>query len=270
MLHQAAIEACDANDGVKDGLIGDPRQCKFDPQVLACKGGQDSDSATCLTAPQVEAARKIYAPLVNPRTKTEIFPGLLPGSELGWAGLASGNEEPRYVQETFKYLAFQDAHWNSQTRPVDFDKDVAALDKSAGPIVNAVNPDLKAFFARGGKLIEWTGWADPLIAPEDAVHYYQSVADKMGGASKVANNFKLYMVPGVLHCRGGEGTDTFDMLSVMQQWVEQGKAPAEVIASHRSNGAVDRTRPLCPYPQVAKYNGNGSIDDAANFSCKLP
>jgi feruloyl esterase len=267
LIHKAAIEGCDAGDGLKDGLIGDPRQCKFDPGVLACR---DGDAPSCLTAPQVEAARKIYSPLLNPRTKAEIFPGLLPGSEMQWAGLASGDEEPRYVRETFRYLLFKDPNWNSKTRPVDFDKDVAALDHSAGGIVNAIDPDLRPFFARGGKLIEWTGWSDGLIAPEDAVNYYKNVAEKLGGAKNIDRNFKLYMVPGVQHCRGGEGTDTFDMLGVMRQWVERGKEPAEVVAAHRTNGKVDRTRPICPYPQVAQYKGTGSIDDAANFVCKAP
>jgi len=153
---------------------------------------------------------------------------------------------------------------------VDFDKDVAALDKTAGSVVNATNPDLKAFFARGGKLIEWTGWSDPLIAPEDALHYYESVAKKMGGVSKIDNSFKLYMVAGVQHCRGGDGTDTFDMLKPIEDWVERGQAPGEIIAAHQTSGKVDRTRPLCPYPQVAAYKRSGSIDGAANFQCKLP
>jgi feruloyl esterase len=267
LLHKAAIEACDALDGLKDGLIGDPRKCKFDPATLLCQG---QDAATCLTTAQVEAARKIYSPLLNPRTKTEIFPRLLPGSELGWAGLASGEEEPRYVRETFRYLAFKDPNWSEKAHPVDFDKDLAALDKTYGSILNANNPDLKAFFARGGKLIEWTGWSDPLIAPEDALNYYESVAKKMGGVSKIDSSFKLYMAPGVLHCRGGDGPDTFNMQTMIEDWVERGKAPGPVVAVHRSAGNVDRTRPICPYPQVAVHTGAESIDDAANFVCKVP
>jgi len=267
LLHKAAIEACDALDGLKDGLISDPRKCKFDPGVLLC---HSDENAACLTAPQVEAARKIYSPLFNPRTKAEIFPGLLPGSEMGWAGLAGGEEDPRYVRETFRYLAFKDSNWTEKTRPVDFDKDLAALDKSVGPIVNANNPDLKAFFARGGKLIEWTGWSDPLIAPEDALHFYESVAKKMGGVSKIDSSFKLYMAPGVLHCRGGDGPDTFDMQKALEKWVETGDAPGPIVGAHRSGGKIDRTRPICPYPQAAVYKGEGSVDDAANFACRLP
>ncbi len=267
LLHKAALAACDASDGLKDGLISDPRKCKFDPGILLCKG---EENAGCLTGPQVEAARKIYSPLIDPRTKAQIFAGLLPGSELGWAGLASGDDAPRYVRETFRYLAFKDPDWDYKKRPVDFAKDVASLDKAAGPVVNANNPDLKAFFSRGGKLIEWSGWSDPLIAPEDALRYYESVAKKLGGISKIDSSFKLYMVPGVQHCRGGEGTDTFDMQKAIEEWVENGNAPGEIVASHQTNGKVDRTRPICPYPQVAAYNRSGSIDDAANFSCRLP
>ena len=230
--------------------------------------GQDNEA--CLTAPQIEATRKIYSPRLNPRTKAEIFPGLLPGSELGWAGLASGEEAPRYVSETFRYLAFKDPNWDYKARPVDFDRDVVNLDRSAGPIVNANNPNLKAFFARGGKLIEWTGWSHPLIALEDALHYYESVAKKMGGTAKIDSSFKLYMVPGVQHCRGGEGTDTFDMQQPIEEWVERGHVPGQIVAAHHADGKVDRTRPICPYPQVAVYKGAGSIEEAANFECKLP
>jgi feruloyl esterase len=277
VIHKAAIEACDAADGLKDGLIGDPRKCKFDPGVIECKG---ADGPNCLTSAQVAAARKIYQPLVNPRTKSEVFPGLLPGSELQWAGLANGDEIPRYVRESFRYLAFKDAEWDFRKRPVDFDKDVATMDKNAAGIMNAVNPDLKAFFGRGGKLITWTGWSDGLIAPEDLLNYYKNVADKMGGSSLLAsgvpgsgvvdNSMRLYMVPGVHHCRGGDGPDTFDMISVIQDWVEQGKAPGTIVASHATKGQVDRTRPICAYPLVAKYKGTGSVDEAANFSCQMP
>ncbi len=265
LLHKAAIEACDALDGLKDGLISDPWQVQVrSRRHFLCHG---DENAACLTAPQVEAARKIYSPLFNPRTKAEIFPGLLPGSEMGWAGLAGGEEDPRYVRETFRYLAFKDSNWTEKTRPVDFDKDLAALDKSAGSIVNANNPDLKAFFARGGKLIEWTGWSDPLIAPEDALHYYESVAKKMGGVAKIDSSFKLYLAPGVLHCRGGDGPDTFDMQKAIEQWVESGDAPGSIVGAHRRRRKDQSHRgPFALILRPRLYKGEGSVDDAANFA----
>jgi len=266
LIHKAAVEACDARDGVKDGVMEDPTRCKFDPKVIECKPGQDT--STCLTAGQVEAARKIYSPLTNPRTKAELFPGLEPGSELGWAGLADGDEPPLYLRETFKYLVFKDPAWDYKMHPVEFDRDVALADKLDNGTANAVDPDLKEFFARGGKLIHYHGWSDPLIAPGDAVNYYKKVTEKLG-AAKTKESMRLYMVPGMLHCRGGEGTDNFDLESVIEDWVEKGKAPEQIIASRVTNGKVERTRPLCPYPQVAVYKGSGSTDEAANFACRV-
>jgi feruloyl esterase len=267
LLHKAAVEACDANDGVKDGVIEDPTRCRFDPQVLACKGSQ---STGCLTGPQIEAARKIYSPAINPRTKAQIFPGLEPGSELGWGGLASGDQAPLYVRETFKYVVFADPGWDYKKRPIDYDQDLAHATAMDHGTITASNPNLKDFFARGGKLIQYHGWSDPLIAPGHSVDYFNQVAAALGGASKVQDSLRLYMVPGMNHCRGGEGTDTFNMQGAIERWVEKGQAPGAIAASRVVDGRVQRTRPLCPYPQVAKYNGSGSTDDAASFSCRLP
>ena len=132
------------------------------------------------------------------------------------------------------------------------------------------DPNLKPFFAHNGKLLIYHGWADSNVAPLNTIKYYKSVADTMGGASKVSNNIRLFMEPGMGHCSGGEGPNTFDQVSALEQWVGQKKAPESIIASHSTAGKVDRTRPLCAYPQVAKYKGSGSIDDEANFVCKLP
>jgi feruloyl esterase len=134
--------------------------------------------------------------------------------------------------------------------------------------MDAMNPDLKAYFDRGGKVISYHGWADPQISPGSTVGYYDSVLTKMGGASKVHENFRLFMVPGMNHCGGGLGTDQFDMLTALENWVEKKQAPASIPASRVANGQTVRTRPLCPYPQVATYKGSGSTDDAASFTCK--
>jgi feruloyl esterase len=263
-IHSAAIDACDAADGVKDGIIEDPTRCKFDPGVLECKG---PDGPACLTTPQVETARKIYASVTNPRTKEEIFPGHEPGSELGWNTMA-GPQAFGLGLDLFKFIVFKDPNWDYRT--FNFDSDVALTAKADGGVMNALDPNLKPFFARGGKIVQYHGWADPQISPLSSVRYYNTVLDTLGGAGKVTDSYRLFMVPGMAHCGGGEGTSTFDMLTAVEQWVETKKAPDQIMASRVRDGKVDRTRPLCPYPQVAKYKGSGSIDEAANFSCKLP
>jgi feruloyl esterase len=264
IIHNAALESCDAADGLKDGIIEDPTRCKFDPQVLECKG---PDGPACLTAPQVETARKIYSSVTNPRTKEEIFPGHEPGSELGWNTMA-GAQPLGLGLDLFKFVVFKDPNWDYRT--FNFDGDMALTAKADNGVMNALDPNLKAFIARGGKIVQYHGWSDPQISPLSSVRYYTTVLDSLGGASKVTDSYRLFMVPGMAHCGGGEGTSNFDMLSAVEQWVEAKKAPDQILASRVRDGKVDRTRPLCPYPQVAKYKGTGSIDDAANFSCKLP
>ena len=264
LIHQAVLEACDARDGVKDGVLEDPSRCAFDPKVLECKG---EDAPACLTAAQVAAARKIYGPIVNPRTRQTIFPGLSPGSELAW-GTVAGPQPLGFPQEIYKFIVFKDAAWDYKT--LDLDRDVARAEKAYDGMMDAVNPDLTAFFRRGGKLLQYHGWSDQAVAPANSVNYYNSVVAKSGGAARVQQSYRLFMVPGMTHCLGGEGTGTFDSLAALERWVEQGEPPAHVPASRVANGVVNRTRPLCPYPQVATYNGTGSIDEAANFVCKTP
>jgi feruloyl esterase len=255
LIHKAVLEACDALDGVKDGVIDDPTRCHFDPKVLACKGDASADS--CLSAPQVEAVRKIYSASKNSRTGQEIFPALEPGSELGWSGLA-GPQPFSVAPDHFKYVVFKNPEWDWHT--LNFDSDITLADRSDNELINA-SGDVKAFVARGGKLLMYHGWTDQLIPPENSIHYYESVK---------ADSVRLFMAPGMNHCAGGDGPNTFDAVGAIEQWVEQKKAPEQMIAAHTSNGAVDRTRPLCPYPQVARYKGSGSTDDAANFTCKAP
>jgi feruloyl esterase len=261
VIHKAVLEACDTLDGLKDGLIQDPTLCHFDPKELEC---HSEDSPACLTALQVEAARKIYAPLKNSRTGEQIFPGMEPGSELRWAALA-GPKAAAVAADTFTYVVYKDPNWDWRT--MNPDTDTALADKLDNGLINATDPNLKPFFSHKGKLIMYHGWSDQLIAPGNSVNYYNSVVEKMGDSSKTSGEIRLFMVPGMAHCAGGEGPNTFDMVSALEQWVEKGKAPEQIVASHSQNGAVDRTRPLCPYPQVARYKGSGSIDDAANFTC---
>jgi feruloyl esterase len=254
-IHQAALDQCDALDGVKDGVIENPTRCRFDPKIIECKG---EDGPSCLTRPQVELARKIYA-------GPGFFPGLEPGSEMGWATL-SGPKPMDLAVEVYKYLVFQDPRWDYLT--FNPEADVASADKTISGAMNSVDPNLKPLFEHGGKLLQYHGWADPGIAPGSSVNYYNSVLEAMGGKAKINNGYRLFMVPGMGHCGGGDGTSTFDMVSALDQWVVQGKAPDKIVASKVVNGIAVRTRPLCPYPQVATYKGSGSTDDAANFTCK--
>jgi feruloyl esterase len=263
-IHQAALDACDAQDGVTDGVIDDPTRCHFDPKAIQCGA---TDTPACLTARQVEAARKIYAAATNPRTGVEIFPGLEPGSELGWAGLAGGPAPMSIATDYFKFVVFKDPAWDFKT--FDFDRDVARADRADSAVVNAIDPNLNGFFARGGKLLMYHGWSDMLIAPRNSVNYYTRAVAASGGAAVVTDSIRLFMTPGMGHCAGGNGPSNFDRLPVMERWVEQKIAPDRIVAAHLAAGAVDRTRPLCPYPQVAIYTGIGSTDDAANFVCRV-
>jgi feruloyl esterase len=258
LIHNAALETCDALDGVKDRVLEDPTRCHFDPQVLLCKNG---DEPTCLTAAQVEVARKTYA-----GPGPSLFPGLERGSELGWTNLSSP-KPMALAQETYKYLVFHDPNWDYLT--FDPARDVALADKVAGPIMNSTDPNLSPFFQHGGKLLMYHGWADPGIAPRNSVNYYKSVVDTVGTA-KAADSIRLFMVPGMGHCAGGDGTDDFDKIGTLAQWVEKSQPPDRIPAAHRAKGVVDRTRPLCPFPQVAQYRGTGSTDDAASFVCQAP
>ena len=263
VIHRAALAACDAMDGVKDGVIDDPQKCRFDPGVLACKQGDGPD---CLTAAQVKAARRIYAPATNPRTAEEIFPPMERGSELVWGRLAGGPEPIDLATDYFKYVVFEDPKWDFRT--LNFDGDVAKAMQRDGGVLSATDPDLRPFFARGGKLIQYHGWTDQQVMPENSIHYYESVMATVG--KKADASYRLFMAPGMNHCGGGDGPNKFDMLTSLEAWRERGTAPDAVVASHATDGKVDRTRPLCPYPEVARYRGSGSTDEAANFACARP
>ena len=264
MIHQAVVNACDGLDGLKDGLIGDPRQCQFDPKVLQCKS---ADGASCLTAPQVEAATKILSPVKHPRTGKDLLARLEPGTELGWGVQAGGPEPYNNVLERLKYVIFKNPNWDWKT--FDLATGLAPLEKLDDP-ANATDPNLTSFMSRGGKLLVYHGWADQQVVPTSTINYYGNVMNTMGGAAKTSDWFRVFMVPGMGHCRGGDGPNTFDTVTALESWVERGKAPNQIIASHSEAGKVDRTRPLCAYPMVARYQGTGSIDDAANFVCRLP
>ena len=261
LIHKATLDVCDAQDGIRDGVIDDPRRCQFDPGVLQCKKEEHTD---CLTAPQVEAAKKIYAGAKNPRTHEQVFPGLEPGSEGDWEAFAGGPEPP-IVASHFKYLVFKNPAWNFRT--LNFDRDVALADKLDENVLNATDPNLSKFVSNGGKLLLYHGWSDGLIAPENTINYYTSVVSEIG-RERAQGSIRLFMVPGMAHCEGGDGTDRFDAVAALDEWVDRHKAPEHIVAAHNKGPTVERSRPLCPFPEVAKYIGTGSTDDAANFVCR--
>jgi len=286
LISKAAVAACDLVDGVKDGIISSPQACHFDPGTLLCNA---SENDQCLTSAQVEAVRKIYAGPRNPRSGEQIIAGYSPGSESpagdlsgGWKTYITDRSEPMRLGFWQRWV-FNDPNWDWHT--FDYDHDVAyADDKMAA--TNASNPDLRAFKARGGKILMYSGWADPIGPSMDAVNYYEKVQKLVGGRQKTGSFFRLFMAPGMSHCGGGSGPNLFgnmflfgvdiprteidtdrDVLSALQQWVEKDSAPQHIIAAHRTDDVIDRTRPLCPYPKVARWNAKGDSDDAKNFAC---
>ncbi|HTB15327.1 MAG TPA: tannase/feruloyl esterase family alpha/beta hydrolase [Bryobacteraceae bacterium] len=286
-IENAALASCDAEDGVKDGVIDDPTKCHFDPAVLTCKG-EASDS--CLTEAQVAALKKIYSGPKNSKGTT-LFPGFEPGGETGlggWGAWITGfspgkSAEMAFANGFFADMTFQDKNWDF--RKMNFDGDAKVTDDKMAHLYNATNPDMKAFKAHGGKLLLYHGWSDAALPPTNTIHYYESVVAKMG--RREASEFvELYMVPGMQHCGGGPGPNEFgamspaaasadhSMMKSIEQWVEKGTAPEKIIATkYKADGnpssGVARTRPLCPYPMAAKYSGSGSTDEAANFSCAV-
>jgi Tannase and feruloyl esterase len=282
-IEAAAVDQCDAADGVKDGVINDPTRCHFNPDVLACKGAEDDK---CLTGPQLAALKKVYQGSHNSKGE-EIYPGFEPGGESGvggWGLWITGFQQGKSLEHAFAFgffadMAFQNANWDYKA--FNFDHDLKLADDKTASVLNGTNADLKAFEKRGGKLIIYHGWSDAALPPTNTIHYYSTVASKMG--KQTGDFVQLYMVPGMQHCGGGPGPTEFGayapgaaegMSTALEQWVEHGTAPEKIIASkYKSDGnaasGVVRTRPLCPYPQQAQYKGSGSTDDAANFTCAV-
>jgi feruloyl esterase len=265
LLHRAVVQACDALDGVKDGLVADPAHCVFDPIVLQCKSGAAADAAGCLTPAQVETARLIYSSAINPKTKREIA-GLARGSELGWTQMGWTASARATGLDQFRMIVFNDPGWTAQKFNA---ADIARADDVDAGTINAFDPNLKPFIDRGGKLIQYHGWSDPQISPYNSTQYYTRVADALGGAAAIQPSYRLFMAPGMGHCGGGEGPNAFDAVGALEQWVEHGHAPDRILARHATSGRIDRERPLCPYPQMAIYKGTGSIEEAASFECRV-
>jgi feruloyl esterase len=294
-IQKAALAACDAHDGVKDGLIEDPRTCRFDPAILTCK---EADNAECLTAAQVVALKKIYEGPKNSRTGKPIYPGYPPGHEAiagAWQPWIIASPQENSIQIMFGnsfygQAVFEDSHWDFRT--LNFDTDVALAAEKAGTVLNSTNPDLRSFRAHGGKLIQYHGWADAAISPFGSIEYYDKVVsffskypDARTAGGTVSDFYRLFMVPGMGHCGGGIGPNSFgngsnrfsgdpdrDLISALERWVEKDVAPERFIGTGNVGGDPAKTlsHPLCPFPQVARYNGSGDPSQAASFTCAVP
>lgn len=259
-ITRAVLARCDERDGVVDGVLEDPRMCDFDPVQMQCGAGQDMDS--CLTAPQVQAVRKIYAGPSRPGTEEKISSGFERGSESYWAGLVAG-PQPFFISDTVARALDPDYDF----RTFDFGADANRMSARLGGIWNATSPDLRRAMRSGAKVIVFHGWNDWGVPPGNTVAYYEKVRSVLG--QRATDRFmRLFMLPGVEHCWGGAGPDQFDGLAALERWVERGIAPKKIVASRAAGGEVERTRPLCPYPQVARYDGRGDSNAASSFHCR--
>src|SRR5437588_7118330 len=283
-IEAATLAQCDTADGIPDGVVDDPSACHFQPATLLCAG---AESDSCLTRPQLGALEKLYA---GPRTAAgQVHPGHVPGGATGpesWALWITGPAPGKglitiFGTQFFRNMVFEDPEWDPRT--FQLERDTRRADDKLGPVLNATDPDLGSFGQRGGKLVVYHGWSDPAISPLNAIAYYESVRAKMG-AGKADGVVRLFMMPGVQHCGGGPGPSGFaeasalsndpehDVEAATERWVEEGVAPARIVAAKYKTAddpasGVVRTRPLCPYPQVARYKGSGSTDEAASFVC---
>ena len=289
LVQDAVYAACDEKDGLKDGLISDPRQCDFKPASLQCKAGNAAD---CLTEAEVGVLEKWYRGPVNSKGQ-QLYPGGIPmGSEQHWPRWLTGLGNapglmPLFAQDFIRYMAFEPSAGPSfKVTDFDFDKDpprtapmgrvynAATFDPESGAMTTG---DISAFQQAGGKLILYHGWSDPLVTPQPTVEFYEGLAKKSGGMAATQAFARLFMVPGMDHCGiGTEGpgiSDTgIDPLTALEQWVEEGKAPNEMVAtkSAPSGGQTLWKRPVCAYPKVARYKGSGDAADAASFTCAEP
>ena len=260
LVTRGSMDACDGADGLKDGIISDPRACRFAPASLRCSGDRKD---SCLGSEQIEAFQKIYGGARTARTGEQLYPGWMRGSEAGWQQYLTSPKEPVRVG-LFRYFVFHNPDWNPRT--FDWDRDVVYIESQV-PHLSAMSLDYTAFRKRGGKLLIYTGLADPVVPAEEVMSYYEKVAMAAGGFAEIQKFSRFFAVPGMGHCGGGDAPNTFDAQAAIEGWVEKELPPAQLLATQNASGKVVRTRPLCPYPQVARYRGSGPTEDASSFTC---
>ena len=284
-IEAAAIAACDATDGLVDGLIEEPNKCTFEPESLRCT---TADSDECLTAPQVASLEKLYSGPKHPRTGASIFPGWTIGSERGWERWVVADGVTNHGRTYFSNLVFEDPNWDYRT--FDFDADLAFAESKVGFHADAIETDLSAAKQQGVKIIQYHGWNDQTLQPGYSPIYYERVAAAMGGLVETQDFYRLFMVPGMAHCYRGAGANSFggvgqqipphrdamhDVQVALEEWVETGVAPDQLIATKYTDDdadttSVEFTRKLCPYPSVARYSQTGDSRQAESFICTNP
>jgi len=282
VVSKAVLAACDQNDGLADGLISDPRHCSFDPQPLLCKSGAAPD---CLSAGQLATLQLIYSDMNAAGQRMYGFPVGHEAGDTGWPLWQTGRTAPlqqsdgtlkftedsptgyRFAEGFFPFMAFEQDNPNYDWRKFDAQRDLPKI-KTIAQILSPTSTDLSKFVERGGKLLMYHGWADPAISAYGSIAYYDKVVAANGGKRAADNFVRLFLAPGMHHCRGGPGPDVFDTLTALEQWVEQGTAPAQLVAQHSSPDKGEGTRLLCPEPQVARYVGKGNSKAAENFRCE--
>jgi hypothetical protein len=265
----AAVAACDAQDGVKDGVIENPGSCKYDPKALV---GTSAGDCGTFTEADADLIRKLWD---GPRRQDGSFLwyGQSRGADLRAVSATRGNPpQPQpflFSVDWLRYFLTQNPQFDANTiTPAAYERLWDQSQEQYGIVIGTDNPDLSGFRDRGGKAIIWHGWSDQLISAEATIDYYKRVLERMGGAEKTAQFARFYLAPGVAHCGGGDGPAPYGQLDMLLSWVEDGKAPVTLTAARRDKaGAITRSRPLCQYPLVAKYKGSGSTNDAANFVC---
>lgn len=272
ILADAVNKACDKKDGFADGVLSDPFSCKPDLADITCKAGEDTGG--CFTPKQVDTVKKIWAGMKDSKGKL-VFPGLLPGGEAGangWSAWVTGSApfhatHWRAADDFFQFVVAGDANYDSMSFDYDRERDRKMLERLS-PVLDANDADLRPYFKRGGKLLLYHGLSDPDISPVNTVNYFKRVEEIVGAPTQ--GSMRMFLAPGMQHCGGGPGPDAFDSVAAVQRWVEEGHAPERIIASHYTQGALDNSRPLCPYPQKAEYSGKGNAVDATSWVCKVP
>ena len=273
IVHRSVLQHCGAQAGVDEALVTDPASCPWKPSMIACAPGVASDQ--CLDPKQVQAITRLMTPATNSRGEVLYRYPYVPGTETEWAGwnfpaLRRGRTAPefgnlRVAEQYVKYLADATVRRNVDPLTFDFDRDPATLGR-ARALYDAISPDLKAFKARGGKLLMWHGLADSGITAASSIGYWEAVVKELGGRAQTDDFFRLFLIPGVHHCGGGPGLIEFDTLTALEDWVERGRAPDEVIAFRSNAGVVERSRPVYPYPALARYSGAGDPRNASSFA----
>jgi feruloyl esterase len=259
LVHNAVLASCEVNDGIEDGFLNDPLACDFKPESLQCDGTVND---SCLSPREVTAVNNVYAGVFGNDGEL-LYPGHAKGFELGWRVPAEGSEPTALQTDATRYLAYEDADWD--WREFDLERDLELVRDKAG-FIEALATDLSAFKARGGKILFYHGWNDPGPSPINTINYYDSVIATMGPLQD--DWLRLFMMPGMGHCAGGPGPDNADFLGAIEAWVEDGIAPERITAARVEQGETVMTRPLCPYPAVATWDGTGDPNDAASFNCE--